>query len=277
MIAVAGIAGACNVDDTPDPGRSAVPMSDEAGAGAGLVVGEWRLTSFSDELLSTSESDPATGLELLASRGRGVTITFQPDGQVGGYSGCNQYTGSYTIEGGRALSFGPLAGTRQACPPPLMELESLTLGMLRAVQGAHVRDGTALELYGADETLLATFEKPGGADGPHVGSWELEAMNSLTMNDGTAVTLDLGADGQVSGFSGCNQYSGGYETDGRSTIEFGDLAVTMRACEGPEMATESAYLEAMNAVVGMKTARSELGLLDADGNVLLLFSRSEGS
>lgn len=272
---------------------SAIPMSGEAGAGADLVEGEWRLTAFSEELLTGSDADPAPGLELLASRGRGVTIAFLADGQVGGFSGCNQYTGSYTIEGGHSLFFGPLAGTRQACPPPLMELESLTLSMLEAVQGVYVRGGTELELYGADEELLATFGKPGGAVGPHLGSWELseitpaaltgasdevrEAISSLSPDERAIVTLELGPDGRASGFSGCNQYTGGYETDGRSSIEFREIAVTMRACDGPDMAIESAYLEAMNSVVGMKSARSELGLLDADGSILLLFSRTEAS
>ncbi|MGW8282585.1 MAG: META domain-containing protein [Gemmatimonadota bacterium] len=272
---------------------STTPMSGEEGAGADLVAGEWRLVSFSDEVLSASGIDPAPGLELLASRGRGVTIAFLPDEQVGGYSGCNQYKGSYTMQGGHSLSFGPLGGTRQACPPPLMELESLTLSTLQNVQGVYVRDGRTLELYGADEALLATFERPDGAAGPHVGDWKLseitpsalseasdevlEAMKSLSMDDQTTVTMKLGEDGRVSGFSGCNQYTGGYETDGRSSFEFGKIAVTMRACVGPGMAIESAYLEAMNSVVGMKAARSELALLGADGSILLLFSRSDGS
>lgn len=272
---------------------STTPMSSEEGAGADLVAGEWRLASFSDELLSASEIDPAPGLELLASRARGVTIAFLADGKVGGFSGCNQYTGSYAIEGGHSLSFGPLAGTRQACPPPLMELESLTLSMLHDVQGVYVRDGRTLELHGAEEALLATFERPDGMTGPHLGSWKLaeitpsalsgasdevlEAMKSLSMDDKTTVTMELGADGRVSGFSGCNQYTGGYETDGRSSIEFGNIAVTMRACVGPGMAIESAYLEAMNSVVGIKVARSELALLGADGSILLLFSRTDDS
>ncbi len=272
---------------------SATPMSSEAGAGTDLVVGEWRLAAFSDELLSSSAIDPTAGLELLASRGRGVTIAFLADGQVGGNSGCNQYTGAYTIEGGHSLSFGPLAGTRKACPPPLMDLEALTLRTLEAVEGAYVRDGTTLELYGANEALLATFEKSGGAAGPHVGSWKLaeitaaaqsgvsdeirESLKALSTDDGPTITLNLDADGQASGFSGCNQYTGGYDTDGGSSIEFGNFAVTMRACIGPGMEIESVYLETLGSVTGVKVARSELALLGADGNALLIFSRTEGT
>ncbi|MEJ2482033.1 MAG: DUF4377 domain-containing protein [Gemmatimonadota bacterium] len=138
---------------------SKTAVSSEEGAGARLLTGEWVLASFSDDLLSGSDTDPAEALEVLASKGGAVSIAFMDDGRVGGSSGCNQFTGSYEIEGGHSLSFGPLAGTRKMCPPPMMELEKLTLEMLDSVEGVYVRDGSQLELYGPDETLLATFDK----------------------------------------------------------------------------------------------------------------------
>ena len=270
---------------------SKTPMSDEAGAGADLVIGEWRLSSFSGVVLAEAGFDPAPMLERLAARGRGVTIVFLDDGKVGGYSGCNQYTGGYTIEGGHSLSFGPLAGTRKMCPPPLMELETLTLKTLAAVEGVYVRDSATLELFGADETLLATFEPAGGVAGPHVASWKLDeitpaalagsgdealaAVKSLSADETTTLTLNLGADSQASGFSGCNRYTGGYKSDARSVLEFGNLAVTMRACVGPGMAIESAYLKALGSVKRMQIVGSTLELLDADGTPLLMYSMAE--
>ncbi len=140
---------------------SRTPMSSEAGAGTDLIVGEWKLASFSADVVAAAGVDPVPALEVLAADGGGVTIAFTEDGQVGGSSGCNQYAGTYAIEGGHSLSFGPLAGTRKMCPPPVMEVETLTLKMLEAVEGVYVRDGTTLELYGADEMLLATFENAG--------------------------------------------------------------------------------------------------------------------
>jgi len=293
-------------EDIPDPPADAssiryileevvskTPMSDEAGAGAGLVAGEWRLATFSDEVLSAAGFDPAPTLEMLAARGRGVTIAFLDDGKVGGYSGCNRYTGGYTIEGGHSLSFGPLAGTRKMCPPPLMELETLALKTLEAVEGVYLRDGSTLELYGADETLLATFEPAGGVSGPHVASWQLdeitpaalaeasdevlEALESLSADETTTLTLNLGADSQASGFSGCNRYTGGYKSDGRSVLEFGNVAVTMRACVGPGMAIESAYLKALGSVERMQIVGSTLELLGADGTPLLKYSMTDGA
>jgi hypothetical protein len=134
-------------------------VSAEPGAGAGLLAGEWVLASFSDDVLAAEDADPAAALAALANDGGAVSIAFMDDGRVGGSSGCNQYSGSYEIVGGHSLSFGPLAGTRKMCPPPLMALEKLTMQTLQAVEGVYVRDGSKLELYGAEEKLLATFDK----------------------------------------------------------------------------------------------------------------------
>ena len=271
---------------------SKTPMSSEGGAAAELVAGDWRLAAFSDEVLSAAGVDPMPAAEMQASKGRGVTITFLEDGQVGGNSGCNQYTGSYTIEGGHSLSFGQLASTRKMCPPPLMELETLTLETLEAVEGVYVRDETTLELSGADEALLATFVKSEGkVAGPHVSGWKLdeitpaalaeandevlEAVKSLSTDEQTSLTLSLGADGQATGFSGCNRFTGGYKSDGRSTLQFGDLAATARACVGPGMAIESAYLKALGSVKRMQIVGSKLELLDEDGTQLLKYSRTD--
>jgi len=52
-------------------------------------------------------------------------------GRVSGYSGCNRFTGSYgKIAGG--IRFGPVAGTRMACEPPRMALESALYQLMQA-------------------------------------------------------------------------------------------------------------------------------------------------
>jgi heat shock protein HslJ len=50
-------------------------------------------------------------------------ITLEADGQAHGFGGCNNFTGRYTLEG-RGLTFGPLGGTRKACPPAIMNQET---------------------------------------------------------------------------------------------------------------------------------------------------------
>jgi heat shock protein HslJ len=270
---------------------SRTPMSSEAGAGTGTLEGEWTLASFAPAALEGADDDPTASLETLAARGSAPTLAFSSDGKVAGSSGCNQLTGTYEIEGGHSLSFGPLATTRRACPPPLMSLESLVLAQLESVEGVYVRDGETLELYGPDETLLLTYRRAGDvAAGPQVGTWRLvsfgdaalagaaaevvEAAGALGADEKTTPTLALDPSGRAAGFGGCNRYTGSYESDGESAISFGPAAATMRACVGPGMAIESAFLGALPAVAAMSIAGDTLALADGEGEILLRFHRA---
>jgi heat shock protein HslJ len=55
------------------------------------------------------------------------------NGQVTGSSGCNTFTGSYKLTQER-LEFGPLATTRMACEPAVMEQEARFLSILAAAR-----------------------------------------------------------------------------------------------------------------------------------------------
>src|SRR5262249_36092639 len=59
-----------------------------------------------------------------APAGGGVPVTLQlgADGNASGRGGCNGYGGPYTLAGD-ALRFGPLAATKMACAPALMDQE----------------------------------------------------------------------------------------------------------------------------------------------------------
>jgi len=62
-----------------------------------------------------------------------VTLTFSADG-VAGHSGCNRYFGAANPgEQSGELRFGPLGGTRMACPPAAMDFETHYLQMLAGV------------------------------------------------------------------------------------------------------------------------------------------------
>ena len=69
-----------------------------------------------------------------------ITLAFDGAGAVSGNSGCNSYSGAYTING-TSLSIGPLISTQMACEQDVMDQEQLYLASL---QGA------------------ASFDLPGG-------------------------------------------------------------------------------------------------------------------
>lgn len=76
--------------------------------------------------------------------------------------------------------------------------------------------------------------------------------------------------GQVSGFGGCNDFTGGYEAkDGK--LEVGDLAVTAMACPPPASDVEAGYLAALGITASYTATATELTLYDKNGTVLALF------
>jgi heat shock protein HslJ len=80
------------------------------------------------------------GRELIAQDVNGVpvagpkplTLRFE-GGRASGSAGCNSFSGSYQASEGR-LEFGPLATTRMACTPDIMEQEQRFLAILAATR-----------------------------------------------------------------------------------------------------------------------------------------------
>ena len=113
---------------------------------AASPVGDWEATSIQ------------TG-DALASPlpGTTITATFADDGTLSGSSGCNQYTGSYTLDGGE-IEIGPLVATKKACAAPegVMEQEAAYLAVLPTA--THFRlDGQSLALLATDGTFVASY------------------------------------------------------------------------------------------------------------------------
>ena len=63
--------------------------------------------------------------------GRELHMILKGEGQVGGYAGCNQFTGSVTVSGD-GLSFGPIASTRRMCADVMQQEDAF----LQALENA---------------------------------------------------------------------------------------------------------------------------------------------
>jgi heat shock protein HslJ len=83
-----------------------------------------------------------------------------------------------------------------------------------------------------------------------------------------SVTFD-GA--RMGGFTGCNSYGGPYTVDG-SSLELGQLAMTLVGCPSPAAEVETAFLAALERVAAWRIEDDELLLLDADEAELLRFA-----
>jgi len=101
--------------------------------------------------------------------------------------------------------------------------------------------------------------------------WLLSIMDGSPIASGTNVTIGFGL-AQASGFSGCNQYSAGYQTDGSRGLNFGAVAGTRMACEQAVMAFETKYYASLAQVARYALAGGNLTMLDRVNNVLLTFA-----
>ena len=69
-----------------------------------------------------------------------TTLTLGADGKVTGTGGCNRYMGTATVKDD-AITFGPMAGTRMACTPAVMDQENKFHAALETVRSWHIAQG----------------------------------------------------------------------------------------------------------------------------------------
>ena len=110
-------------------------------AQAERLGGKWRIASVSGaEALDASRTHAEFAADRFAS-----TV------------GCNRISGRANLSEGQ-LSFGPMAATRMACPPPLDAIERQYLAALQAVRAFRL-EGSTLLFLGAAGDALVTLER----------------------------------------------------------------------------------------------------------------------
>ena len=86
-----------------------------------------------------------------------TTLHFLKQGGVAGDTGCNRYMGSAEVSG-TSISFSPMAGTRKACVPALMDQEKRFYQALAKVVTWEVPDTGLLHLRDADgDTVIRAW------------------------------------------------------------------------------------------------------------------------
>lgn len=114
----------------------------KAGATVGLSDARWILTEINGQPASLGNADQT------------VNMTLTADGKIHGFSGCNQFMGTYRLDGGR-LKIGPLASTRMACEQG-MALERQFLKALRNSTRFDISE-QSLNVRDADGQIILRF------------------------------------------------------------------------------------------------------------------------
>lgn len=234
----------------------------EAGASSGVTAEPLAITLEGPVWLLASYGDPDNPTPVLPDSE--ITALFNAaDGRVSGRSGCNNYFGSYTVDGD-ALTIGPLGSTMMACPEPLMQQEQAYTAALQGAENFSVEEDT-LSISGGGKELRYIAQTEGLAG----TAWSVTGYNNgkqavVSPIIDTTLTLEFG-DTQLSGNAGCNTYTAEYTTDG-NTITIGTAAVTARMCIAPDgvMEQEAAFVAALQsaATYSMQGGRLEMRTAD---------------
>jgi heat shock protein HslJ len=218
------------------------------------------------------------------------TMTFDPGGTVSGNGGCNQYTGSFRTEGDR-IAVGQVSSTLMGCEGERGRQEAAFLSALQGAGTWRLAEEGNLVIAGAGEIIAGPGVAEGppgdvlpgdavpGDDGPSdepiadlAGtSWTLVELGGTADLAHLVPTLEFGADRTVSGFAGCNTFTGPSTSTG-AELSLGPLATTRIGCQRPASAVEAEYLAALAGVTSW--AIDDGGRLVLGGAIPLTFTRS---
>lgn len=82
-------------------------------------------------------------------------ISFQDDGEITGFGGCNQFFGHYAQDGDR-LTIGTLASTRKACPDMRAETRFISaLQSARRIKGTY----SEIRIYDDNDDVRLTLKR----------------------------------------------------------------------------------------------------------------------
>ena len=240
----------------------ALAQSPAAGGTGGTLDGtSWTLT----EYLSPGALIPV-------APGYIVDATFR-DATVAGFSGCNEYVGSATVDGA-TLAIGPIATTLRMCKMAIPIEQDYLAALALSATFTAAPDG--LTIYDASGAQVLGYA-PAPAD-PLDGPWAVTGFNNgaqavVSPIEGTELTVNFGPDGQVFGSSGCNTYNGSFTTFGPD-ITIGALSVTGLVCDPAVMEQENTYLARLQLAATYQIDGNQLRLAGQIGsdNFVLIYS-----
>ena len=243
--------------DQPNPPVQLPPV--QATASLSDTAWQWQSTRRPDRA-STTAADPTR-----------YTIAFEADGSLRVRADCNTVLGAYSLSGSAlTITLGP--STLVGCPSD-SQADQFVADLSQVATYALAGETLQLGLRAGGQMLLAPHPLPQLA-GP---TWHLTSYNNgrggvQSIAAGSQIDAVFGADGRVSGSSGCNRYMGPYQANA-GNLSIGPLASTRLACEQSLMDQEAAYLKALESTTRYGFENDLLVLRDASGATQAIFSQ----
>ncbi|MDF7808086.1 META domain-containing protein [Pontiellaceae bacterium B12219] len=190
------------------------------------------------------------------------------EGHVSGNAGANRFFGDCSLNGSK-LKIKTIGSSMMMGTPELMAQEKQFLKLLGESVDYQIV-GTELRLRNADGRVVLKFN-PLVEPTLTSNGWKAILINNgkggvSSVLQESEITIEFKDQGRVSGSSGCNSFSGGYESEGNA-ISFSPLAGTRRMCSEPEgvMEQESLFLQALEVACTYSIYENKLELRDAQG------------
>ena len=207
--------------------------------------------------------------------GGGPLVLGFDRGRLSAYAGCNHGAGAADLADGVIAT--RLATTLMACPPPLDGADRWMTALFDA-RPHWTLDGDTLTLTTDAATVTLRDKKVVDPDRSLTDTeWlvrstiSTQAVTTSRALEQARPTLTIAADGGVTGWTGCNRFTGHADLSGRPDhIEFDPLTVTEMACRDGLDEVEQAVLRALDGRVQTTIDGDELRLQRDDGYGLLL-------
>jgi len=122
------------IDSSLSPERLVMRSTKQSVRSLAIVAALGVVVTLASPAIAVSQHSPAAGSPVgdwrTSTLGVQQTVTFTKDGRIFGDSGCNRFSGGYTVKGSQ-IFIGPLAGTLMACPDPQLAAEAKFLRSLQ--------------------------------------------------------------------------------------------------------------------------------------------------
>ena len=139
LVAVFGVVGCASDEDGAAEAPAEAPAAETMKPDVTLTNTYWKLVELN-------------GAAVLPGEDKELHMILRGDDQVGGYAGCNQFTGSVTVTGD-GLSFGPIASTRRMCAQAMQQEDAFLQALENARRFAISGEDLVIENASGEVTM----------------------------------------------------------------------------------------------------------------------------
>ncbi len=206
------------------------------------------------------ESYGPSGDETSLVPGTKISLYFEENGSISGWTGCNPYEGDYEPgDDSYALDMTPTSRDLLHCNDPagVGDQETAYLRALRYVTSFAIGTETLVLTYNDGQSQLnyrETREAQNAAWVLRKTGWVLESYgpsgNETSLVPRTKISLYFEEDGSISGWTGCSTYWADYEVGDDDSLSITQNVSGQEFCDGPAdvVDQEAAYIQALGDV-----------------------------